>query len=65
MTRDELLALLLLERYTPSPAWTASPWKSTRPRADLDWDDSEITVARRVRDLLAAVDHTKEEEASA
>lgn len=66
MTRDELLEALLVERYAPSPAWTARPWKSTRPRADLDWDDSEITVARRVRELLAAVSHTaiKEEESA-
>jgi hypothetical protein len=64
MTRDELLAALLVERYT-SP-W----WKTPEPRRDpdtesvpIEWGDDDLIRARRKRDLLAAVDHTRNEEA--
>lgn len=58
MTRDELLASLAVERYT-SPWWTAA---SEQARADERLlDDSEITCARRRRDLEQAwSEHARE-----
>ncbi|MGH4000224.1 MAG: hypothetical protein ACRDTJ_22505 [Pseudonocardiaceae bacterium] len=51
MTREELLARLLLERYTPVPR---------APDYLALWDDSEISTARRRRALVAAWDEHKE-----
>lgn len=47
MTRDELLEALLLERQT-------SPWWSRGSPPAPEWDDSEMTCARRRRELVGA-----------
>lgn len=69
MTRDELLEALLLERqdqtwwrHKPPPRKATEPVLPLLPEGHLD--NSDVTVARRWRELLAAVDHTeiKEEE---
>lgn len=55
MTRDELLASLLLERYT-NPWWTtpARPIAATEAEkvTPLGWDDSEFSTARRRRAMF-------------
>lgn len=51
MTRDELLAALLVERYAPIPRL---------PEHVALWDDSQLTTARRRRALVAAWDEHKE-----
>lgn len=55
MTRDELLAALLIERYAPRPR---APERD--PEQPPVWDDSELTTARRRRALVAAWDEHKE-----
>lgn len=71
MTRDELLEALLLERqdqtwwrHKPPPRKATEPALPLLPEGHLD--NSDVTVARRRRELLAAVDHTeiKEEESA-
>jgi hypothetical protein len=51
VTRDQLLADLLLERYQPTRAEGVGGW-ALGP--DDLWDDSELSTARRRRVLLAA-----------
>lgn len=61
MTKDELLAQLLIERYD-NRWWRHRPTKA-RPAtwvADQFVDD-DITCARRRRDLLAAMDERERE----
>lgn len=59
MTREELLERLLVERYGCNDWWhfKPPPRKATEPVMPLlpQVDDSEVTVARRRRELLAAV----------
>jgi hypothetical protein len=45
MTRDEFLRLLTIERFAPCPV--EPPLRSPRNHEELDWDDSELTTARR------------------
>lgn len=48
MTRDEIVAVLVAERYAPRP---------TKPAAQPpEMRDDEVTCARRRRELLAAVE---------
>lgn len=55
MTREELLAALLVERYD-NRWWTAKP-----ALVAIDERDNEIACARRRRELVQAWDeHTKE-----
>jgi len=59
MTRDDILAALLIERYT-NPWWDAKAEQVERERRP-EWDDSEITTARRRRELVEAWDeHVRE-----
>ncbi|HKY59259.1 MAG TPA: hypothetical protein VJL80_14575 [Aeromicrobium sp.] len=60
MTRDELLAALLVERYDQTWWKTPDPW--TRRGEPVAVEDDDVTRARRRRELLAAVDHTQIEE---
>ena len=72
--REQLLEELLAERYNgggwrPTRSTAATTRKTRRPRRrpELQWDDSEVTVRRRQRELLDAVKHvaineTEEEE---
>ena len=60
MTREELLEALLVERqdqtwwrYKPPPRKATEPVLPLLPEGHLD--NSEVTVARRRRELLAAV----------
>ena len=62
MTRDDLLAALLVERYT-NPWWSTSAAQVERERRP-EWDDSEITTARRRRELVEAWDERVQEVAS-
>lgn len=50
MTRQELVDALTVERFTPT--WVAFP----KPPAEGGWDDSEITTARRRRELDDALE---------
>jgi len=71
--RERLLEELVAERYNGGgwrpPRPTPGARKATRPRRPtvLQWDDSEVTVRRRQRELLDAVksvpiNETEEEE---
>lgn len=54
MTRDQLLADLLLERYQPTRAEGVGGWSVEPP------DDSEVTTKRRRNELERAVlEHEK------
>ena len=60
MTREELLEQLLIERYT-NPWWTTRADPSRAPAVAHEWDDCEITTARRRRELLAATEKNESE----
>jgi hypothetical protein len=54
VTRDQLLADLLLERYQPTRAESVGGWATEPP------DDSEVTTKRRRNELERAVlEHEK------
>lgn len=52
MTDDELLAVVLRERYGPSKWWVFRP--SPTVRKDRFSDDSELVCARRRKALVEA-----------
>lgn len=68
MTRDELLASLLLERYT-NPWWTTAPPSAAATEAEkvtpLGWDDSEFSTARRRRAMFDDAPRPIDQEATA
>ena len=64
-TREQLLEQLLLERhdntwwrYKPPPRKATEPALPLRPAGE--WDDSEVTTARRRRELVGDNDKTTE-----
>lgn len=48
MTKDELNQALLVERFQPRQP---TPKPAPREPEIVVWDDSQITVARRIREL--------------
>ncbi|TDE03445.1 hypothetical protein [Jiangella asiatica] len=52
MTREQLLAELLVERYAPTRPEAVGGWA----REPMRTDDSELTTARRRRELDAALE---------
>lgn len=52
MTRDQLLADLLVERYAPTRPEAVGGWAVEPMRVD----DSELTVKRRLSELEAALE---------
>jgi hypothetical protein len=59
---DDLLAALNRERYSRETAtwWTREKPPPTGP----EWDDSDLNIRRRRRDLLAAADSLHAEESA-
>jgi hypothetical protein len=54
VTRDQLLAALLLERYGPTRPEDVGGYARAAP-VEQPYDDSELTTRRRQRDLMDAL----------
>ena len=56
MTRDELVEVLAVERHTPLPERPVMPTSAEAVEwVATVWDDSEVTTARRRRELHDAI----------
>lgn len=68
--RDDLLAALLVERYTnpwwvtPSEVAADNAWRRSLSNSTPEYEDNDLLYARRRRELVEAWDeHVKEESA--